>query len=773
MSKRILATDHSLTIRQALQYTFAKEPELSLTVVHQGQAVLDSITRESFDLLLLDYRMPDISGVEICTRCKSNPRTAHIPVLLLLGKNTDPSIVSQVGAQGFVRKPFQTSELLERVAELLRVSVRPLPVTLPSAMKIADSPSIDIEIEVDIAAPVASGMSAVSPPTPFSSPTAGIRGSSAAPSLGLPLMPQRNASSSALIPPPLPTTRASASVGVPPTPMAAHPVEPKPVVASPPTDMMIDDLPYELTVAGGAGIPLRETPAPQPASNSLFFPVSDVLSAQAAPPTIPFTPDYSREPFVSPTLGTPLANAVSMPTPFLPSQESTNKLSNVSPANTSNPSMDDAFGAPSYLLGKPLPPPSYTSPPEHKKNPTLIPPSSPNSGMEPLRNTPNDSIEVLMASPVPLRTSPPEQSKELLLPLEDEPPVRLATPSLGNRSPQHMGDNPEASTHSIFSPVGNVEPPLAIPRIDHLEQTAVVPSVRRQMGQISTPSRPITGLTSDTENQRYLQKATATPLAKSTKVELIPSCPPRHCQLVFGTVLPLHTVAMFLQFADYVQSRLQSTLKEEWESPLLINIQSISNLTVVAWGGSSSALRCFVPAVLECCSSLREEERQQVAESLLTGIHEGVRSSLRRAGLQARISSRPYAMALTQELPELARTSILKLESCLEEGMVVHYQNTSPHESRPSEEQSLLPAKLKLRDLLLRHFTVHTLSRLMEEEFSQPLHEMIPLNLSIHSIFLAVIHHFEQRYQLPELAEAIRDKHPAFPTQPFEDFPDI
>ena len=92
--------------------------------------------------------------------------------------------------------------------------------------------------------------------------------------------------------------------------------------------------------------------------------------------------------------------------------------------------------------------------------------------------------------------------------------------------------------------------------------------------------------------------------------------------------------------------------------------------------------------------------------------------------------------------------------------------------SRSSDQRSA-PISSKLRDILLRHFTMHSLNRFMKEEFSLPLHDLVPLNLSTQSVFLAVIHHFEQRYQLPELAEAIREKQPSFPTQPFEDFPNL
>lgn len=808
MPKRILAADHSQTMRQALQYTFAQESEFALTLVSQGQAVLDALGREPFDLLLLDHRLPNISGADICLRCKQTPQTAHIPVLLLIGQNTDPGQFSLTGCQGVIRKPFLTSDLLERVAELLHVSIKPLPPTLSSSPKMLERTEIAIEIDVEGASsPPANTSPAISPATPFASSLPTARSSAPLSPSGADLFSvpsARPVSQTNLVPPPLPKM----TPGSPRTPLhpglAAKetgfplPLEPaKAPTLQAPTDMMIDDLPYEISGPGASVV--RETPAPQPAPNHLFFPVSDVISSMA-PPTTPFVPDYSQEPFSSPPSfpsqaqafptssltppglhhnpGLPMTNLSYLGTP----DEST--LSSLSPASGSalGTSTSSVLGSsPGSLLNKPLPPPSFSS--QRETKPVALqnlpaPTASSASSAPPLGgNVPSqDSMDVLIGSPVELGASGAEQAKELLLPLEDEPQAPISSSPTPHRSMKAVGDYADALRNPLLTSTGFLDS-RPTPRIDHLEQTAVVPAIRRQMGQatqipLQVPSRsPLAALESD--SPRVSPVSMPTPRSKASLPSMdLSTCPPQHCQLTLGSVLPLHTVAMFLQFVDYAQSRLQSSLKNEQTTPVLVSFQTKENTSVFTFSGSYAFLRCLMPTLLECCGNLREEERQAVAESFLAGAAEEVKTQLRRACLQARISSRPYAMALSQEIPELGRTTILKLESSLDDGPMTHHQG-SPNAQRPSEEQAYIPAKLKLRDLLLRHFTMHSLNRFMEEEFSLPLHDMIPLNLSTQSVFFAVIHHFEQRYQLPELAEAIREKHPSFPVQPFEDFPDL
>lgn len=76
------------------------------------------------DLIVLDWMLPGLSGVETCARLQKNPATAHIPVIFLTGKKGDGSQATclEVGAIGCITKPFNPLSLGDQVIGLWRLS---------------------------------------------------------------------------------------------------------------------------------------------------------------------------------------------------------------------------------------------------------------------------------------------------------------------------------------------------------------------------------------------------------------------------------------------------------------------------------------------------------------------------------------------------------------------------------------------------------------------------------------------------------------------------
>ncbi|MFL5539692.1 MAG: response regulator [Longimicrobiaceae bacterium] len=93
-----------------------------------GASALEELRRETPDLVVLDYRMGDPDGFEVCRRIKRDPATAHLPVLILTaqGRIEDRLGGFDAGADDYLAKPFDTRELLARVAALLRLARRGL-----------------------------------------------------------------------------------------------------------------------------------------------------------------------------------------------------------------------------------------------------------------------------------------------------------------------------------------------------------------------------------------------------------------------------------------------------------------------------------------------------------------------------------------------------------------------------------------------------------------------------------------------------------------------
>lgn len=88
---------------------------------HEAKALLDSSTP---DLILLDWMMPGLSGVDWLRELRRNEATANIPVIMVTARTDEEDIIRglDAGADDYLAKPFSTNELLARIRALLRRS---------------------------------------------------------------------------------------------------------------------------------------------------------------------------------------------------------------------------------------------------------------------------------------------------------------------------------------------------------------------------------------------------------------------------------------------------------------------------------------------------------------------------------------------------------------------------------------------------------------------------------------------------------------------------
>ncbi len=104
-----------------------------------GEAALNLLSRETFDALLLDLRLPDIPGLEIAARLRRSP-PAHVPRILALSAgvfSTSPADLAAAGCDAFLPKPFREGELLDLLATLLGlewISASPTEASLTAAL---------------------------------------------------------------------------------------------------------------------------------------------------------------------------------------------------------------------------------------------------------------------------------------------------------------------------------------------------------------------------------------------------------------------------------------------------------------------------------------------------------------------------------------------------------------------------------------------------------------------------------------------------------------
>ncbi|HEY6322940.1 MAG TPA: response regulator [Thermoanaerobaculia bacterium] len=118
MSRRILLADDSVTIQKVIELTFMDD-DYEVRAVGNGDEALAMLTALTVDFVIADVHMPGASGYEVCRRSKQ--LRPEVPVLLLVGtfEPFDEAQARESGADSFLKKPFDSQELLGRVHELL------------------------------------------------------------------------------------------------------------------------------------------------------------------------------------------------------------------------------------------------------------------------------------------------------------------------------------------------------------------------------------------------------------------------------------------------------------------------------------------------------------------------------------------------------------------------------------------------------------------------------------------------------------------------------
>ena len=112
---RILIADDEEGIRESLNLILAEEYDL--TFAKDGEETLSRLTKESFELVLLDIKMPKLDGLEVLRRLKSSA-TNHIPPVLVLTAYQSVELAKEavkLGALDYLPKPFEREQILKAV----------------------------------------------------------------------------------------------------------------------------------------------------------------------------------------------------------------------------------------------------------------------------------------------------------------------------------------------------------------------------------------------------------------------------------------------------------------------------------------------------------------------------------------------------------------------------------------------------------------------------------------------------------------------------------
>lgn len=128
MPYKVYLADDSITIQKVVELTLSEE-DFEVTAFGDGESALDAARKAAPDIILADIVMPRMDGYQLAQAIKQDPSLKNIPVLLLAGtfENFDAGLAASSLADGHIIKPFESSELINKVKELVERKARAAP----------------------------------------------------------------------------------------------------------------------------------------------------------------------------------------------------------------------------------------------------------------------------------------------------------------------------------------------------------------------------------------------------------------------------------------------------------------------------------------------------------------------------------------------------------------------------------------------------------------------------------------------------------------------
>ena len=123
MLANVLLVEDEKSIITLIKYNLEKEG-FKVFCAETGEDALKIIKEKTLDVVILDWMLPDVSGIEICRQIKKDKKLKNVPVLILTAKGEPDDKIKglEVGADDYVTKPFNNKELLLRIKSLIKRS---------------------------------------------------------------------------------------------------------------------------------------------------------------------------------------------------------------------------------------------------------------------------------------------------------------------------------------------------------------------------------------------------------------------------------------------------------------------------------------------------------------------------------------------------------------------------------------------------------------------------------------------------------------------------
>jgi DNA-binding response OmpR family regulator len=125
---RLVVIDDHFDTLELLNYNLANEG-YEVKKFHNAVDALQYITQDNTDMVITDWMLPEMDGLELCKKMKQSPVTREIPLMMITCKGDEIDVVTalEVGVEDYLIKPFRMREMLTRVKKILRRQPSELP----------------------------------------------------------------------------------------------------------------------------------------------------------------------------------------------------------------------------------------------------------------------------------------------------------------------------------------------------------------------------------------------------------------------------------------------------------------------------------------------------------------------------------------------------------------------------------------------------------------------------------------------------------------------
>jgi two-component system chemotaxis response regulator CheY len=123
---KILIVDDFPTMRKLLKNLLLQLGYSNVVEVEDGERALGCLSESEYDLILSDWDMPNLTGIQLLEEVRKNPRYAHIPFVMISAKSESDhkSKAKDLGCDAYITKPFTAETLKDKLSRVAKLNVK-------------------------------------------------------------------------------------------------------------------------------------------------------------------------------------------------------------------------------------------------------------------------------------------------------------------------------------------------------------------------------------------------------------------------------------------------------------------------------------------------------------------------------------------------------------------------------------------------------------------------------------------------------------------------